>query len=247
MNIISLGAGRQSSTMSLMAAHGEIMPMPDAAIFADTQNEPAAVYKWLDWLEKELPFPVWRVSKGDLKAETLRPRVSKNNGKTYYKLYIPSYGEHGPIPRKCTHDFKLVPIYQKARSYRPVTAWIGISLDEAWRMKDPFRKWTTNRYPLIEKNMRVGDCIRWMDRHGYPEPPRSACTFCPYHNDKEWRELPAAEFSEAVEFEKALQAVVPGEYLHPSRVPLNQVDFSTDEDRGQLNMFNNECEGMCGV
>lgn len=47
-HIISLGAGVQSSTMALMAAHGEITPMPDAAIFADTQAEPASVYKWLD-------------------------------------------------------------------------------------------------------------------------------------------------------------------------------------------------------
>jgi len=34
MNIISLGAGVQSSTMALMAAHGEITPMPDCAIRA---------------------------------------------------------------------------------------------------------------------------------------------------------------------------------------------------------------------
>lgn len=40
---ISLGAGVQSSTMALMAAHGELTPMPDAAIFADTQDEPAKV------------------------------------------------------------------------------------------------------------------------------------------------------------------------------------------------------------
>ena len=51
MNIISLGAGVQSSTMALMAKHGEIKPMPDCAIFADTQAEPKKVYDWLDWLE----------------------------------------------------------------------------------------------------------------------------------------------------------------------------------------------------
>jgi len=151
------------------------------------------------------------------------------------------------MPRKCTYDFKLVPIYQKARWYRPVVAWIGISLDEAWRMKAPFRKWVTNRYPLVDLNMRRSDCLRWMLSHGYPEPPRSACIFCPYHSNQEWRELPADEFIQAVEFERELQAVAPGEYLHRSRIPLDQVDFSTDEDRGQLNMFNNECEGMCGV
>lgn len=38
MNIISLGAGVQSSTMALMEKHGEITPMPDCAIFADTQE-----------------------------------------------------------------------------------------------------------------------------------------------------------------------------------------------------------------
>ena len=37
LNIISLGAGVQSSTMALMAAHGELTPQPDYAIFADTQ------------------------------------------------------------------------------------------------------------------------------------------------------------------------------------------------------------------
>ena len=65
-HFISLGAGVQSSAMAFMAAHGEITPMPEAAIFADTQAEPQSVYDWLDWLEKQLPFPVYRVTKGDL-------------------------------------------------------------------------------------------------------------------------------------------------------------------------------------
>ena len=36
LRIISLGAGVQSTTMALMAAHGEITPMPHCAIFALT-------------------------------------------------------------------------------------------------------------------------------------------------------------------------------------------------------------------
>ncbi len=56
-NFLSLGAGVQSSCVALMAANNEITPMPDAAIFADTQAEPSSVYEWLDWLEKQLPFP----------------------------------------------------------------------------------------------------------------------------------------------------------------------------------------------
>ena len=66
-HIISLGAGVQSSTMALMAAHGEITPMPDCAIFADTQWEPRGVYQWLSWLETQLPFPVHRVTAGSVR------------------------------------------------------------------------------------------------------------------------------------------------------------------------------------
>jgi hypothetical protein len=44
IRILSLGAGVQSTTLALMAAHGEIGPMPDCAIFADTQWEPRRVY-----------------------------------------------------------------------------------------------------------------------------------------------------------------------------------------------------------
>ena len=66
MHILSLGAGVQSSTLALMAAKGEVGPMPMAAIFSDTQAEPKEVYDWLDWLEKQLPYPVYRVTAGNL-------------------------------------------------------------------------------------------------------------------------------------------------------------------------------------
>lgn len=91
MHIISLGAGVQSSTMALMAAHGEITPMPDCAIFADTQAEPKSVYTWLDWLEKQLPFPVHRVTRGDLAADGLRVIRSKKSDRLYQKNLIPLF------------------------------------------------------------------------------------------------------------------------------------------------------------
>ena len=66
LNVLSLGAGVQSTVMALMAGGGEIKPMPDCAIFADTQFEPQGVYEHLDWLETQLPFPVHRVTEGNL-------------------------------------------------------------------------------------------------------------------------------------------------------------------------------------
>ena len=110
--------------------------------------------------------------------------------------------------------------------------------------------------------MRRSDCLAWMQRRGYPQPPRSACSFCPYHSNAEWHRLKTEEpeaFADAVTFERELQSVkawsqnfdsVP--YLHNSRIPLDQIDFSTAEERGQgslyeIDSFADECEGMCGV
>ena len=90
-NFINLGAGVQSSCMALMAARGELGPMPDAAIFADTQAEPDSVYKWLKFLEKELPFPVHKVTLGSLTKESLDKKIGKD-GKTKMRRLIPLFG-----------------------------------------------------------------------------------------------------------------------------------------------------------
>ncbi len=36
-------------------------------------------------------------------------------------------------------------------------------------------------------------------------------------------------------------------YLHRSAVPLDEADLTTDADRGQLDLWPNECECLCGV
>jgi hypothetical protein len=134
IHLISLGAGVQSSTMALMAAVGEITPMPTAAIFADTQAEPASVYKWLDWLETQLPFPVYRVTKGSLSVDALKTRVSAK-GITYGVIQIPFFtlndlGETGKIGgRKCTSAYKIIPIVAQARQI------VGRKAMSEWRRK----------------------------------------------------------------------------------------------------------------
>ncbi len=264
IHIISLGAGVQSSTMALMAAHGEITPMPKCAIFADTQDEPKSVYVWLDWLEKQLPFPVHRVTQGSLADHVTRPYFSKKNQKwTAYS--IPAYVRSedlsdGIMTRQCTSDYKVKPIdreitrQMRDSNVKRCVKWIGISLEEVHRMKPARRTTVKHRWPLIENRIRRHDCLLWMKSKGYPEPPRSACVYCPYHSDAEWKRLTPEEFQSAVDFEKRYQKAHMSSdtlhstpFLHASRVPLDQVDFSTDEDHGQQVMFGNECEGMCGV
>ncbi len=270
LHIISLGAGVQSSVMALMAAAGEISPMPACAVFADTQAEPASVYRWLDWLEKRLPFPVYRVTKGSLIKDITTVRRRKDDTGNYVHSNIPAFtinpdGSHGMIPRQCTSTFKIEPLDRFTKKFcgckrqeKKIRCiqWIGISLDEISRMRDSRNKWQSNRYPLVDARMNRNDCLRWMYRQAMPEPPRSSCVFCPYHSDHEWRRLrdeEPAEFARAVRVEKAFQkaktqgGLVGDVYFHASRKPLDTVDFSSEEDRGQLSMFNNECEGMCGV
>lgn len=264
LQIISLGAGVQSSTMALLAAQGKIEPMPDAAVFADTQDEPASVYRWLDWLEKRLPFPVHRVTVGRLSEEELKLRVSKKTGVTYRRGLIPAYWAGGSMNfRHCTQEFKLRPIWKKYQQLAGITAWcrkpsvvqwIGISMDEATRMKPSRKRWLESRWPLIYDVPMTRDlCLQWMAEQGYPRPPRSACVFCPYHTDAEWIRLKTQEpeaFERAVLFERQLtalsQSVGQGAMsLHAKRVPLDQVVFKPGKK--DADAFQEECEGMCGV
>ena len=36
-------------------------------------------------------------------------------------------------------------------------------------------------------------------------------------------------------------------YIHRDMVPLDEVNLDNENDRGQMDMFGEECEGLCGV
>ena len=270
-HIISLGAGVQSTTMALMAAHGEITPMPDCAIFADTQWEPKAVYEHLTWLQTALPFPVHIVSAGDLWTAATKVRRTKDGQRTYVATGLPVFTKgniDGIGKRQCTAKFKIDPINREVRRLLGksrvtkrdgvlVSMWIGISVDEAMRKKPNAKPYIWSRWPLLEKNFTRNSCLEWLEAHNYPKPPRSACTFCPYHSDIEWLNLTPTEFADAVKKERQLQeayqestALQTTPFFHRQMIPLDQVTLNPAlpaDKRYQLDMFNNECEGMCGV
>lgn len=273
-HIISLGAGVQSSCMALMAAKGEFKDLPpvEGCIFADVQAEPQSVYKWLDWLEAQLPFPVYRVTKGSLTEAQFEEKVHRKKGHTYVKNNLPVFvdngtGKEGKMWRTCTVDYKIMPILKKLKELAGVkrgckevmvTQWIGISTDEAHRMKPAQKPFFKNIWPLIDVGMSRNDCFKWMEANGYPKPPRSSCVYCPYHNNTEWKRLKKEEpeeFQKAVDFEIKLQKVqaekgmlrgVP--YLHRSCVRIGDIDFDGDQiDMFDVEGFGNDCSGMCGV
>lgn len=238
--------------------------MPDVAVFADTGDEPAAVYKHLDWLEGKLPFPVHRVRRaGGSLSEHLVTSAKTKAARTAAAPFF-TKDPNGMLPRQCSTEFKVRPIERHVRSLLGITKgrspavpvveqWLGISWDEAIRMRQARVRYLKNRYPLIEKEMHRYHCLRWMKANGYPEPPKSACVFCPYHSQDQWRKVRAVpeDWTKAVQFDADIRegsrGMVGTVYVHRQLVPLDQVDLSTAEDHGQLNLFMNECEGMCGV
>lgn len=260
VRVLSLGAGWQSSALALMAAQGVIEP-PEFAVFADTGAEPRAVYEYLAWLESVLPFEVMHVSAGFLSAAATTVYTSEKGGK-YTKHAVPAFtanpdGTQGRHQRHCTFDFKVEVIRRAVRQRvgkgQHVDMLIGISTDEATRVKPSKISWITNVYPLLlELRMNRLDCSNFIERNGFPMPPRSSCIFCPCHSDAEWRhlkEFSPDEFMAAAAFERRYQAAcaqsdsldgVP--YLHRSLSPLDEVNFTTAPG-----LFGELCEGACGV
>lgn len=248
-----------------MMIHGEI-PMADHVVFADTGWEPRRVYEHLNNLEAlmvqhEIPFH--KVSKGNIRTD-----FTDGGRFASMPLFVRSTeGKTGMVRRQCTSEYKIKPLLKKQRELaglqpgqrckdHRITTVIGISFDEVQRMRDPEFSWIRNEYPLIDRRITRQDCLDWCADHGYAKPPRSACIGCPFKSASEWRELrndPEA-WADAVAFDAALRTNTrlvdrfDGQaYLHRSMVPLDQVDLRTDEEKGILSLFDQECEGMCGL
>ncbi len=270
---LSLGAGVQSTVLALMAERGEHgLQKPDVAIFADTGWEPPSVYEHLEWLKQQVSFEIVTVGSGDIKDNILAG--TSPDGNNY--LGIPAWlvnpdGSPAVAARQCTTKYKIKPINQYLRhrlGFTPgrrapkdveVEIWMGISVDEIFRMKDSREEWARNRYPLIELGLSRAQLQDWFEEN-YPGRylPRSACIGCPYKSDGEWKWLKSNDpkaFEEAIFVDKALRDIPvvrnaitrngATAYLHSSRRPLGEVDLESARDYDQV--MADECDGVCRV
>jgi hypothetical protein len=260
--LLSLGAGVQSSTLALMASAGELGPMPHAAIFADTGNEPRATYAYLDWLMEpgRLAFPVHIVRRD----KTLIEALFAGEEAARIPFHVGAGGLGG---RQCTRNWKLRPIRQETRriigasprsflAAETVESWVGISTDEIFRLKPSGVAYIHNRHPLVEIGMDRKGCLAWLQERGHRIPPKSSCIFCPYRRNAQWKamkEQDPEEFAEACAIDERLRAPEQvkrfrGElFIHQSRTPLALANLDPKADAKQPDLFNNECEGICGV
>ena len=260
---ISLGAGVQSTVMSLMAARGDLGEMPDCAIFADTQSEPAAVYRLVEWLTEVLPFPVHTVTAGSILDDMGAP--SEAGFVSIPTRMTQPDGSVAMGRRQCTREYKIAPIEQKVRQliglkprqhwpkHHVAECWLGISVDEVERARTNFRAPTiTNRYPLLEMGWRRADLLYWYELNrqlDWPPLARSACVCCPYRSTTEWLALTDDEVEQAAVAEDAMNARAadpPGvdpspharkQYVHRRVIPLREavaLDRAAADAQGAL-------------
>lgn len=265
LRVLSLGAGVQSTTLALMALKGEIGPSLDAVLFADTQWEPAATYRHLEWLTTQLPWPVYRLTVGSLRDQLMQRQNLQGRAFTTAPWFLrQADGSLGMAQQQCTREYKITPILEKCRSLlgagprtwlAPGTCelWLGISTDEASRMKPARPQWVTHRWPLIERGMSRTACLSWLTAHGYPLPEKTACIGCPFRSAAQWRTMRdrhPEEFADACAVDAALRpagAGAPLAYMHGRRVPLAEAIAQRDPVSHEPNLFEMECEGICGV
>jgi len=248
---LSLGWGVQSWTLAAMAALDEI-PKPDYAVHADTTHEMQGTYshaeKWTPWLE-EHGIPVVTVQAANANVVVYRSTAS---------VMIPAVTvenqtlEKGVAKRQCTKEWKIAPLRRFARSIIGKTSpdcvemWMGISLDEWQRMRDSGTQYIKNVYPLVDQRLSRSYCVAWLEEHGLDIPPKSACTFCPYHNKDYWKKMKqagGADWDEAVAVDEVIRDKGKGSgkdfqlFIHSSGLPLEEaVRIPEDYGAHQIEM-----------
>ena len=254
-NVISLGAGKQSSYMLLNAVKNEYEYKPDFAIFSDTGCEPDYVYSYFEWLKdyvkEKYNFDIIVVSEGNLMQDT----INYINKEKYRVASLPLRLENsGLIMRQCTYDYKIKPLrkyLQQVRNREKIRLWIGISLDEIQRIKDSDVGYIEHYYPLIKYKIGIDSIIEWYRKTGMTEPMKSACLICPFHSDNYWKRFKKIfpkEFKIACDFDDKIRDypnLRNKAYLSKHLKPLKDIDF-----RYENSLFPElieECDGLCGL
>lgn len=259
LRVISLGWGVQSWALAAMAALGDIDPV-DLALHADTRFEREQTYAfaetWTPWLAERGVKVETAVST----SVTVVDAQPNWNGKS---VMVPAYtggSTQGQLRRQCTSRWKIEPLRAALRARLPkrprpgaVEMLIGISADEWSRMRTSDVAYITHRYPLVDKGIDRAGCIRYLLDHDLPVPPKSSCTFCPYHNARSWAELKregGRDWQQAVAADEAIRHIRPPWplFVHPARVPLaDAVRIPEDHDTQQSDMFDDEAGCVSGT
>ncbi len=176
----------------------ERVPLFDAAIFADTGEEPDDVYAHLEWLTKEVSpsFPVLVRSKGRLGDDLLHAYWEKSDGARFASIPAftasPTGEREGMLRRQCTSEYKTSVVDRtikrellglKPRQRVPkgtqVHIYVGLSFDEPKRIFGGAGKsgaktriessgWMVPHFPLYDMFLTRKVIRGWLERYGIP-------------------------------------------------------------------------------
>ena len=210
--LLSFGAGVQTTALLVLIATGR-WPRPTAIVFADTEGEHEATYRYL----RDVAEPYARGH--GLEIHTLGGEWRAQSKRASLYDYAMA---HKMLPagfsRWCTHDYKITPIKHFRATLSPVVeTWIGISTDEVSRAIPSVDPTEIKRYPLIELGLSRTDCVATISTSGLPVPPKSGCWFCPFKGQAAWRTLKRTEpelFMRAIALERNASRTKQGKKAH---------------------------------
>lgn len=244
IEVFSSGGGTQSACIAALIVQGRL-PKPDFTVIADTRRERSKVW---DYNEAVI---VPELRKVGIEVHRLSAEEYGYGGTNLFNksgtLLIPAFTDQGATVGKlsnfCSTYWKIEVVDNflsrvhkiKRAEYRK---WIGFSLDEGSRVSRMMlgKEYRSGliRFPLVQDvPLRRRQAILEVVNMGWPCPPRSACFMCPNKTDAEWRDSKAndpEEFQEAVRIDREIRLRDKNAWLHKSCIPLDQVDFTEEDD-----------------
>lgn len=218
------------------------LPRPDFAFMTDTGRERSSTWPFVEGFIRPALAEVGLDLTIVPASEFARLDVYRN-GTVLLPGFTTQSGSVGKLSAFCSGKWKrdVAERWMRSVGIRRARNWIGISRDEPQRIRAQHRAWLELWYPLIfEVPMTRARCVELIRSQGWTgQIPHSACWMCPNQTDAEWLDLKMnhpADFAAACELEHEARKGDPHFYLHPSCVPLQEVDFTAQHtmfaDRG---------------
>jgi hypothetical protein len=239
MKIVSFGGGVQSTAMAVLAAQGKIEV--DAFVFCDTGFEQSIVFDFLNAYtipmlkDAGIPFHIAKAEQysyqfADMELPPFFTMIDNKEGRA--PAFCSSLWKKRVFERFCNQEFKK----------KKYDVLFGFSTDEihrAARMK-PSKKWD-KKFPLLDLQMRRGDCIALVQREFNVEPPRSSCWMCPNHTQHEWDEVMKSNDREKViAFDR--EVLAPNDWFLTAEY--KRITDCTFSDENEV-IFSRLCAGGC--
>ena len=258
--VLSLGVGVQSSFLALAMTDRYRIDKVYAklkgavVIFADTGSEkPKTMEYWNNVVEPEL------------KASGIEYYVVKSEEGELLDYYRRNDIMPFRVFRSCTDKFKIIPIKKKLKELwpdyhrdNPVEMILGITTDEATRVKDSRVKYIKNIFTLIDLDYSRDSLYGFYEAWGLEPPVKSGCYCCPFAKPSEVVEF-GREYPElidlVIDMEENAIAKNPKKtgykmQLLNGKLTVKQLIEADREQTGLDEYWNDydeddECEGAC--